>query len=90
MRSMAKTRTETHDANSLATLLDRLDEINQSLTEAATILARVPGSTIEVTGGRGLWGTARHPGAIPRLQQFAGDAIKKARLQEAIAKRKKR
>jgi len=81
-------RTGSHTAESLRELALNLRASADRLEEAAKLLDSVPQGTIHVTGSRGLLGTPRHPGAIPKLQKFSADAAVKARMLEREYRRR--
>jgi hypothetical protein len=91
--SMAERRTGPHNVATIAQLIAEVTECLDKLTEVGRILNSLPQGpqgTIHPQGSRGLYGSVRHPGAVPKLQRFAEDALMKARMAEREHKRKQR
>jgi hypothetical protein len=88
-----KTRTGPQDADSLQAIYDEMLIGMNDLAEAIRYLRTLPkgpASTIPVLGSRGMVGTERYPGVIPKFGQFSSDAKKKASLQVREYQRKRR
>jgi hypothetical protein len=87
---MPQRRVAPQTAASLDQIGDELESQLKKIREAARLLRSVPGSTAEVTGSRGLYGTPGHPGAIPMVRTFAEDAEKKAQALAREYQRRRR
>lgn len=82
-----------HNAVSLRQIYEEVEAAMKDLAEAIKILEGLPedqDDTIRVLGSRGMYGTDRYPGAVPKLEQFAGDAKKKATLLAREIRRRRR
>jgi hypothetical protein len=72
-----------HNAASLRQIYAEGAAALEELDAAIKTLEGIPEGepdTVRVLGSRGLYGTERYPGAIPKLEQFCADAKKKAFL----------
>jgi hypothetical protein len=82
-----------HNAASLREIYETAAAAMEELANAIETLEGIPAGEsddIRVLGSRGLFGTDRYPGALPKFAQFCGDARKKATLLSNDVRRKRR
>ncbi len=86
-------RTGPQDTESLRQIYEEMQAGMTSLAAAIRMLESIPENhpdTIHVLGSRGIFGTAKDPGVLPKFHSFAEDAKRKANLLVREIRRKRR